>query len=30
MNEKDRVILYSLKWIIERDSYSEELRKEMD
>ena len=30
MNEETRLILYSLKWVIERDTFNEELRKEMD
>ena len=29
MNEETRLILYSLKWVIERDTFNEELRKEM-
>ena len=30
MNEETRLILYSLKWVIERDTFNEDLRKEMD
>ena len=30
MNEKDRLMFYALKWIIERDSFTPELRKKMD
>jgi len=30
MNEKDRLMFYALKWIIERDKFNSELKKSMD
>ena len=30
MNEQDRLMFHALKWIIERDNWTPEIRKEMD